>query len=230
MSIHQQKSRDLVRLYYQRRQNGVIANTKNPYAIPGALDIWTKQFDNLFAKTVFGTLDSDEFKRLAPMYPILTPLCQNCSHTETGTFSGGSFVVSYERAQASRAMCSLCAVIYMAMNHTTGEDRYKMVLREGSSLTLGRGEPPLLSLVIGPSPGKLWVLLLRITTDTENRPQSVSGYLPERLASFTGPWKFYPGQIAEEVDQMVRSLSRMQTDKSNYASQTGRVVSKRKSR
>lgn len=203
MSSHQQKSRDLVRLYYQRRQNGGIANTKNPYAIPGALDMWIKHFDNLFAKTVFGTLDSDEFNRLAPVYPILTPLCQNCSDIETGIFSRGSFVVSHERAQVSRAMCSLCAVIYMAMNRTVGDNRHKIVLREGSSLTLGRGEPPLLSLVIGPSPGKLCFPLPRNTIDTEHRSQSVSGHLPERLASSTGPWKFYPGQIAEEVDQMV---------------------------
>ena len=95
MSNRQQKSRDLIRLYHHRQENGGRANTKNPYAVPITLDAWMTHFDNLFAKTVFGMLDNEEICKLAPAYPVLTSLCQECSSPETGLFSRGSFSVSY---------------------------------------------------------------------------------------------------------------------------------------
>ena len=154
MSTHQQKPRDLIQPDRQRRRNGGIANTNNPYAIPGTLNLWITHFDNLFAKNVFSILDNDEISKLAPAYPILSSLCQHCSNTETGIFSRGSFLVSYKKAERFQMTCALCAVVYKVMSSTAGDDRYKMVLREGSSLISARGEPPLLSLVVGPIPGR----------------------------------------------------------------------------
>ncbi len=192
MLKHQQKSRDLIRLYHQRQRNGGIANTKNPYAIPGTLNVWITHFDNLFAKTVFGTLDNDELSRLAPAYPILTPLCQNCSDIETGIFSRGSFLVSYEKVQASRTICALCAVIYKEMNSTTSDNNRRMVLKEGSSLTTARGDSPLLSLVVGPCPGRQSIPSFRNNVNRGRRPESISRHLPEGLSRSTEPWKFCP--------------------------------------
>ena len=154
MSYHQQNPRDLIRFDHQRQQNGGVANTKNPYAIPEPLDAWTTHLDNLFAKTVFGILEKNEIFKLAPAYPILTSLCQHCSSTETGLFSRGSFLVLYEKTKASQSICSLCAIIFQKMSNTTGDKKPRMMLREGSSLTTARGDPPLLSLVVGPSPGR----------------------------------------------------------------------------
>jgi hypothetical protein len=158
MLSHQQYSRGLIRPDHQRQRNGGRANTKNPYAIPGTLHVWTTHFDNLFAKSVFGVLDNNEISRLAPAYPILTSLCQHCSSTETGIFSEVPFLVSFAKAQASHTTCNLCAVVYRIMDGTAGDNRNKTVLREGSSLTFARGEPPLLCLVVGPSPGTSFII------------------------------------------------------------------------
>jgi hypothetical protein len=203
MSNHQQKSRDLIRLDYQRQRNGGIANTKNPYAMPGTLDVWMTRFDKLFAKTVFGNLDKEEIAMLAPTYPILTPLCQDCSSTETGVFSRSSFVVSYEQAQASQTTCSLCAVLYKQMDSMTGDNKNKMVLQEGSSLTTARGEPPILSLIVGPSPGRLCISSLETNINRGRRSESFPGYLPERFPHSTNPWKSHPNQVIKEMDQVV---------------------------
>jgi hypothetical protein len=196
MSNHQQKSRDLIRLDHQRHRNGGIANTKNPYAMPGTLDVWISHFDNLFAKTIFGTLDKNEIVRLAPAYPILTPLCQDCSSTDTGLFSRGSFVVSYEKTQATQTTCSLCTVLYKKMNDITG-DKGKMVLQEGSSLVTARGESPLLSLVVGPSPGRQCISSLWNNINCVCRPQSFPGHLPERFPNSTDTRKPYSDQAVK---------------------------------
>ncbi|KAG9188484.1 hypothetical protein G6011_02407 [Alternaria panax] len=67
-SRQEQKSRDPIRLNHQRQWNGGMANTKNPYAIPGTFNVWITHFDNLFAKNVFGILEDDEIARLAPAH------------------------------------------------------------------------------------------------------------------------------------------------------------------
>jgi hypothetical protein len=203
MSIHQQKLRDMIRSYHQRQRNGGIANTKNPYAMPRTLNVWITHFDNLFAKTVFGSLDSDEVPRLAPVYPTLTSLCHHCSNPKTGIFSRGSFLVSYDKAQESKTTCSLCAIIYEKMNSTIGDNSGKVVLQEGSSLTTARGELPLFSLVVGPSRGMYCSPLLRINTDRRQRSQSFPRHLPERFSHSTYPWNFYSSQIVTKMAQVV---------------------------
>jgi len=154
MSTRQQKSRDLIRVYHQRQNNGGKANTKNPYPVPITLDAWMTHFDNLFARTVFGALDDDEISMLAPAYPVQTYLCRVCSSTQMGVFSRAYFSISYEQARAFETKCALCAIVYDRMSSATGDNASKVILQEGSCLTTSRGEPPLLSWVVGPSPGK----------------------------------------------------------------------------
>lgn len=188
MSNRQQKSRDLIRLYHHRQNNGGRANTKNPYAVPITLDAWMTHFDNLFAKTVFGMLDNEEICKLAPAYPVLTSLCQECSSPETGLFSRGSFSVSYEKANTTQTICALCAIMYDKMSSMTGDNKIKTMLQEGSSFTTARGEPPLFSWVVGPSPGRSCISSPMHRVNQGRRPKSFLGHLPERISGFTDPW------------------------------------------
>jgi serine/threonine protein kinase len=135
------------------RQPERQANTKDPYATPSALDVWNTHTDNLFAKSVFSNLDSNEISGLAPAYPVSTSLCGECSSAQRGLFSRSSFSVSYEKAQESQATCALCAMLCEKMREIPGEDSEKMILREESSLTTARGESPVLSIVVGPTQG-----------------------------------------------------------------------------
>jgi len=151
MRNRKQNKVDLIYPYPQRQRFIEIRDIKTPEAIRGSLNVWITSFDNLFAKAVFGNLDDHERSALAPVYPIKSPLCLQCSDIETGIFSRGLFSTSYEKAQTSQTTCCLCAIIYEEMNSTAEDNSYKTMLREGSSLITERGEPPSFSLVVGPS-------------------------------------------------------------------------------
>jgi hypothetical protein len=137
-----------------RQQPERQANTKNPYATPSALDIWNTHSDIIFAKGVFSNLDTEEVYELTPAEEVVTPLCEDCSNLETGFFSRSSFSKSFTNAYRCRLRCTLCAIMFAKMEKIAGKNSEKMLLREESSLTTARGEPPVLSIVVGPTEGK----------------------------------------------------------------------------
>jgi serine/threonine protein kinase len=136
-----------------RQQPEGQANTKNPYATPSSLDVWNTQSDIIYAKTVFSNLDMGDLLELSPKHTVQSSFCKDCSSADRGIFSRGSFSKSFMEAQRTRYTCNLCAILYEEMVKMPEKSSERMLLREESALTTARGDPPILSIVVGPTEG-----------------------------------------------------------------------------
>jgi hypothetical protein len=151
------------------------ANTRNPYATPSSLDVWNTHSDIVYAKSVFSSLDTDEVIELSTKHQKPSSFCEECSSTDRGIFSRGSFSKTFATAQATRSECTLCGILYEEMEKMP-QSSERMLLREESSLTTARGDPPILSIVVGPTKGMCIMYYSETTTlNFANRPEPYPG-------------------------------------------------------
>jgi serine/threonine protein kinase len=146
----QKKARTSLR----RQLNHQIGNN-NRYMTPTSVDVWNQEPDNAFAKSVFGTLRRTEISLLAPMHPVSTSLCGNCSSNENSLLSQRPFSISYQKSKVSQSDCIVCAILHDKMADMPGEDCGKAVMREESSLITTTGNLPVFSIIAGPTHGML---------------------------------------------------------------------------
>ncbi|KAH5594453.1 hypothetical protein HBI24_006400 [Parastagonospora nodorum] len=120
-------------------------------------DVWIPIRDNLFAKNYFASLTRAEIARLAWVGQSSKSLCSHCSDTKTGLAARTSFKATLAQIISRRSICAQCTAVCKRLKDLKIEDPNTLILRENSSLTTRRGDPPILNLIVGPqtSPSKV---------------------------------------------------------------------------
>jgi hypothetical protein len=150
-------------------------------------DVWIPIRDNLFAKNYFASLTRAEIAKLAWVGQSFKSLCSHCSDIKTGLAARTSFKATLSQIISHRAICAQCTAVCKRLKDLKIEDPNTLIIRENSSLTTRRGDPPILNLIVGPQTCTMSPFPFKSHADKHPAPSKVPNDVQRGLPALPAP-------------------------------------------